>query len=88
MTAIDYQKGPLGFAVVVGGKAVGSIRDRRPYGWAVALRGHTFPTDPKSVAGKMGVRTSPITVCRTLADAKRLVERSLNQAGASAPPTP
>jgi hypothetical protein len=33
--ALSFRRGPLGYAVLVDGKPVGSIKNRRPRGWQV-----------------------------------------------------
>lgn len=74
---IQYVKGPLGFSIMRDGKCLGVIKDVRPHGWSVRLYGHDFEASEQSVSFLFGIKRSPVKVCATLREAKKLVMLTL-----------
>ncbi len=54
MNVVSFRDGPLGSAVLLNGRVVGSIKNRTPYGWVLKIEGHKFPVAPGSVADWAG----------------------------------
>lgn len=68
---VTYRKGPLGYAVVSGGKPIGSIRDVRQHGgWLVSIEGFR----PSTSSAFRGQHVFP-----SLSSAKAAVEHHLAQ---------
>lgn len=81
---VTYVEGPLGYAIVRDGVVIGKIRDCRPRGWLLILKGHKFPPRPGSVAARYHMPATGMVAVDTLDEARRLVAKCLKEGAAIA----